>query len=163
MNHHLLAFMLGGPELLLIFTLGATALSTVIVIVALVFKHHQRRLWHETARAALDKGQPLPSYPGAQKHEIEKSWHEFARSQMAAQNHIQGFRWRRDLRGGLMLLALGLAVYAARPPSWTTGWDLAIYVPSFIGAALLLNALLSALFAPKEKDVSARPPQRDAS
>jgi hypothetical protein len=154
---------LGAPELLIIMVLGATALAALIVVVALAFKYTQRRLWHETARVALEKGQPLPPYPGAQKQENENAWHEFARSQMAAHSHLRSNRWRCDLRGGLVLIAFGLAVYAARPPNWTTGWNIAIYVPSFIGGALLLNALLGAVFPPKEADTSAHSPQRDAS
>jgi hypothetical protein len=63
----------------------------------------------------------------------------------------------------LVLLAIGLAFYAARPPSWAPIWNLAVYVPGFIGAALLLNALFSALFSQKETEADVRPPQRDAS
>ena len=163
MNHFFLAFMLMAPERALLISIAGMALAGVIVVAALVFEHHKRRLWHETARAALEKGQPLPTYPGAQKQEIEKSWHEFAMNQASAHHSFRRSRWRCDLRRGLVLLAIGAAVYMARPPSWTPGWDLAIYIPGFIGAALLLNALFSAIFSPKETETDTRPPQRDAS
>jgi hypothetical protein len=164
MIHHLfLAEMLGPPELALLIPIAAMALAGVIIVAGLVFKYHQRRLWHETARAALEKGQPLPPYPGEQEQEITKSCHENAMNQASARNNFRRFRWRRDLRGGLVLLAVGLAFYAARPPSWTPLWNLAIYIPGFIGAALLLNAWFSAIFSQKETEAEARPPQRDAS
>ena len=162
-HHFCLAFMLGAPERALLISLAGMVLAGIIIVAGLVFKYHQRRLWHETARAALEKGQPVPPYPGAQAQDTTKSWHEFAMSQMAAHHNSRRYRWRRDLRGGLVLLAVGVAVYVARPPDWTPGWDLAIYIPGFIGAALLLNALFSAIFSPKETETDTRPPQRDAS
>ena len=155
--------MLGAPERALLISLAGMVLAGIIIVAGLVFKYHQRRLWHETARAALEKGQPVPPYPGAQAQDTTKSWHEFAMSQMAAHHNFQRSRWRCDLRRGLVLVAIGLAVYVARPPSWTPGWDLAIYIPSFIGAAHLLSALFSAVFPKKETEADARPPQRDAS
>ena len=162
-HHFFFATMPGPPEIALLIPIAAMTLAGVIVVAGLIFKYHQRRLWHETARAAIEKGQPLPPYPGAQKDETEKSWHEFALSLMAAHHHCRRPRWRRDLRGGLVLLAIGLAVYFARPPDWTPGWNLAIYIPGFIGAALLLSALFSALFSSKETEADTRPPQRDPS
>ena len=162
-NHLFLVGMFGPPELALLIPIAGMALAGIIVVAGLVFKYHQRRLWHETARAAIEKGQPLPPYPGAQKDETEKSWHEFAKNQASAHHNFRRSRWRCDLRRGLVLLAIGLAFYAARPPSWTPLWNLAIYVPGFIGAALLLNALFSAIFSPKETETDTRPPQRDAS
>ena len=84
-------------------------------------------------------------------------------SQMAAHHNFRRARWRCDLRRGLMLLAVGVAVYVARPPSWTPGWDLAIYIPGFMGGALLLSALFSAIFSAKDPGDDVRPPQRDAS
>ena len=94
--------------------------------------------------------------------DASKSWHEFAMSQMAAHHNFRRARWRCDLRRGLMLLAIGGAIYVARPPSWTPGWDLAIYIPCFMGAALLLSALFSAIFSSKDPEADVRPPQRDA-
>jgi len=164
MIHHLfLAGMLSMPEFVFLIPITGMILAVVVVVAGLVFKYNERRLWHETTRAALEKGQSLPPYPGEQAQEITKSWHEFAMNQASARNNFRRYRWRRDLRGGLVLLAIGLAFYAARPPSWTPLWNLAIYVPGFIGAALLLNALFSAIFSQKEPEADARPPQRDAS
>jgi peptidoglycan/LPS O-acetylase OafA/YrhL len=162
-HHFFLAAMLGAPELALLIPIAGMVLAGVIIVAGLVFKYHQRRLWHETARAALEKGQPPPPYPGAQADDITKSWHEFAMSQMAAHHHCRRPRWRRDLRGGLVLLAIGLAVYFARPPDWTPGWNLAVYIPGFMGGALLLNALFNAVFSPKETETDTRPPHRDPS
>ena len=162
-HHFCLAFMLGAPERALLISIAGMVFAGIIIVAGLVFKYHQRRLWHETTRAALEKGLPPPSYPGTQKQEIEKSWHEFAMNQASAHHNFRRSRWRCALRRGLVLLAIGVAFYAARPPSWTPLWNLAIYVPGFIGAALLLNALFSAIFSQKETESDARPPQRDAS
>ena len=164
MIHHLfLAGILSMPEFVFLIPIVGMALAGVIVLAGLVFKYHERRLWHETTRAALEKGLPPPSYPGTQKQEIEKSWHEFAVNQVSAHHNFRRSRWRCDLRRGLVLLAIGVAFYAARPPNWAPVWNLAIYVPGFIGAALLLNAFFSAIFSQKETEADTRPPQRDAS
>ena len=162
-HHFFFATMPGPPEIALLIPIAAMTLAGVIVVAGLIFKYHQRRLWHETARAALEKGQPLPPYPGEQAQDITKSRQKFAMSQMAAHHRCRRPRWRRDLRGGLVLLAIGLAVYFARPPEWTPGWNLAIYIPGFMGGALLLNALFNAIFAQKETETDTRPPQRDPS
>jgi hypothetical protein len=160
MNHPSLSFLLGGPELLTILLLCAAALATGIVIVALAFKHQQRRLWHETARAALEKGQPLLPYPGAQKHEIEKAWHAFAMNQMAANNDFRRFRCRRDLRGGLVMLAIGAGIFLGLA-SIDHGERLRVFafVPGCIGLALLANGLVNVAFPSKEANSTDRPPE----
>jgi len=164
MIHHLfLAGLIGTSEFVFLIPITGMILAGIIIVAGLVFKYCERRLWHETTRAALEKGQPLPPYPGEQAQDITKSRQKFAMSQMAAHHRCGRSRWRRDLREGLVLLAIGLAVYVARPPGWTPGWDLAIYIPGFIGVALFLNALFSAIFSPKETETDTRPPQRDAS
>ena len=38
-----------------------------IAISAMYFKNRQRELWHETARVALEKGQPLPPMPDSEE------------------------------------------------------------------------------------------------
>lgn len=36
-------------------------LTIVIIVGGLILAYHRQRQWHETARLALEKGQPLPA------------------------------------------------------------------------------------------------------
>lgn len=99
-----------------------------IVITRLYFRNQQRRMWHETARLALEKGQPLPpDFVAPPEAQPEKNG-----------------RRRCDVRAGLILIAVGVALYLAWKHS---GMDISFYaaIPGFIGVALLLNSLFDAL------------------
>jgi formate-dependent nitrite reductase membrane component NrfD len=118
--------------------------GTIIVFVALYFAHERRRLWHETARIALEKGQPVPPNPDTNNTHV-------AREKSPAS----------DVRGGLVLIAvavglyLGLSGIRSGPGPHLIG----AYICGGIGIALLLNALITVVFARKSSDVSTRPPQ----
>ncbi len=51
-----------GILLGLILPLAGIALAGVVVVCSLYFQHRRREMWHETARVALEKGQPLPPW-----------------------------------------------------------------------------------------------------
>ena len=154
---------LGGQMIGLLVVLTTLTLSAVVAVAALYFHHQRRRLWHDTARIALEKGQPLPPQPPSWedpatvlKAVSDQQWTKSGRRKQP--------RWLRDLRGGLVMLAIGGGIYlalarAGQPPLLL----IAAYVPGFIGAALVLNALISAIFSPKESEVNPAPPPRDAS
>ena len=74
--------------------LGLAGLAAGIIFggLGMYFHHRRQALWHETARIALEKGQPLPPLPNdepAQSHEDKKN----------------------DFRGGLVLIAVGAGLY----------------------------------------------------
>lgn len=135
------------PEIVAIIIIVTTLVFvSVITVTALVLRLQQRRLWHETARLAIEKGQPVP-IPSSVLRRNEAD---------AAQSP----RRRSDVRRGLALLAVGLGVYVTllRAPNATVLY-LAAYVPAFVGVALLLNALLEAWMSRKTKDAGDTPPQ----
>lgn len=156
-------FTLGVPELMIVITLILFPFMIVaIVATALYFKFKQRQAWQELVRLALEKGQPIPPYPGQQRHEIKKSWHDFAMSQLAANKRLGYKRRLRDVRAGLVLLAIGAAVYftsLGAAGSERGSFAFFAYLPAFIGAALLLNGLLDAIFSRKDDDPGAQSPQ----
>lgn len=119
---------LAGHEIGLIFGLGGMALGLVIVIAAMYFHHQRRVLWHETARIALEKGQPLPPNLG----ENDTS----CRSQATPAN---------DIRGGLISIAVGAGLYLFFVGFGMGPLRFVGAIPAFVGIAMLLFGLLAAL------------------
>jgi hypothetical protein len=143
--HMAAAFGLGAVELIVVAMLVAFPVFVVaIVAVALSFKHRQRQMWHETARLALEKGQPLPPMPGGEKQGGLPSAETMA---------------HHDIRGGLVLLALGVGL-------WLTflhiggNYQFIGAIPGFIGIALLIFGVGRALLARRKTDrAEPHPPQ----
>lgn len=98
----------------------------------------KQKFWHETARLAIEKGQPVPLLPIAPKNGNETPP---PRSAIG-----------RDVRAGLILLGVGAGCYFAFRTANFGPAMFAFYIPIFIGAALLLNALFTALIASKSSD-----------
>ncbi len=108
--------------------LAAFVLAGVITVAAMYFRHRRRELWHETARIALEKGQPLPPQNPDEDDEVETS------TEHRTADH--------DVRGGLILIAVGAGLwvmFGAMSPSLRYVGA----IPGFIGVALLLFALLT--------------------
>lgn len=98
-----------------------------IAITAMYFHHRRRELWHETARIALERGQPLPPpdlYDQAEKEEIEKD---------RVADH--------DVRGGMVLIAVGIGLWIMFS-GFAPGLRYIGAIPGLIGVALLLYALI---------------------
>ena len=119
-------------------------LGGIMGITAMYFKHQQNRLRHEMVRLALEKGQPIPDFPGEKEHRRIKSRDNLS---------------RHDLRGGLILIGIGAGLYlffvtVGAPEARFIG-----AIPGFIGVALLLHALLDALLPRKNTTPEDRPPQ----
>jgi hypothetical protein len=106
----------------------------IVVLIAIkrYFQWKRHQAWHETARLALEKGQPLP--PGAPGTYIDL--------QPLARHRDQG---ACDLRGGLVAIAVGAGMYYAMPG------DTRMFgaIPAFVGVALLISGLFRILFADK--------------
>jgi hypothetical protein len=136
------------PLIPLVAIVGGFAVAVLVPLAAMYFQHQKRQLWHETARVALEKGQPLPAMPMSDeelKHAAPPPGTEPAAWEQARQ--IQ--QRRNDLRSGLILIAVGAGLYLflgqmAGPVRYCGA------IPGFIGVAMLLNALLSLVFGGKK-------------
>lgn len=122
----LLAEMLGAHWVAIAAILGGITLTSVIIVFGLKFALRRQELWHETARVALEKGQPLPPMPG----DMNETEHPEQNS---------------DIRTGLIMIAVGAGLYLFFL-SLFDGWLKYVgAIPGFIGVALLLYGLLSGL------------------
>ena len=116
-------------------TLAAITAGATITVSSLYFQHQRKRLWHETARIALEKGQPVPSTSPEKKTD---------RPRQDLNQH--------DLRAGLILMAAGAGIFAFF--NELTGTRLAFLgaIPGFIGVALVLHHLITKISGPKTPD-----------
>ncbi|MBC7369411.1 MAG: hypothetical protein H7343_21805 [Undibacterium sp.] len=111
--------------------------AAVIFFIALYFGNQRRRQWHETARIALEKGQPIPAMP-------------MQGGRVRAEERMGGPR--NDIRAGLVLIAVGFGLYFGFTTGELRGVPLiAAYVPGFVGVALLVNGIITALGSPKNE------------
>jgi hypothetical protein len=135
----LLAEISGAQIIAIVAILAGISLTAIIIVFGLKFAQRRQELWHETARVALEKGQPLPPLPG----------------EMQQDNHPEQ---NSDFRTGLILIAVGAGLYLFFL-SLFGGWMKYIgTIPGFIGVALLLYATANALAGRKDKSPSDRPP-----
>jgi hypothetical protein len=131
----LLASLESLPWIAIIAVGGGMLISIVVIVGGLIIAHHRQKLWHETARLALEKGQALP----AQLDEAPQS-----------QPRQRTVGPGRDLRAGLILIAVGAGLYLFLGTLVGQALGLVGAIPGFIGVALLLYALLSTLFNSKD-------------
>ena len=105
--------------------IGVMFFVAVIVVSIQYAKIRRREMWHQTARVALEKGQPLPP-PDKQE--------ETSRSGLPS--------GPRDIRAGLILIAVGagLALFLGKVHS--VGMGYMGVIPGFIGVALLLYGVV---------------------
>jgi hypothetical protein len=113
-------------------------LTAVIIVYGLKFALRRQELWHETARVALEKGQPLPPMPGDM-------------------NEAENPEQNSDIRTGLIMIAVGAGLYLFFL-SLFGGWMKYVgAIPGFIGVALLLYGLFSGLN--RKNPPAGQPPQ----
>jgi hypothetical protein len=109
--------------------------GAAIAISGMYFNHRRQALWHELARLAIEKGQPLPPQP--QKE--EKSLAEKRRDET-----------RDDFRTGLILVAAGVGLWLFLGTFIRRELGYVGAVPGFVGVALLIHGLLSVTFGRKQ-------------
>ncbi len=105
----------------------------VIVLVAIksVARFQRQRMWHDTVRAAIDKGQPIPD----------------ALAQMASWSRRRCFgpwMWYR----GIIWIAVGVGLYLVN----TGGVRQWAPLPICVGIALLIGGLVGSLLGNKHRD-----------
>ncbi len=105
----------------IIFGCGVAA---VAIIFGVSYAKKEQELWHETARIAIEKGQPVPPGP----------------------SEIKSGGKRNDIRVGLILIAVGLGVYLFLYA--VVGSRLANVgtIPGLIGVALFGYGIVEAAF-----------------
>jgi len=118
----------------------------LIIVASLYFKNQDQKMWHETARIALEKGQPIPGAPANIREALDKK----------PEPRASG---RCDLKAGLILIAIAAGLYfgGGEMHMPTAG----VYIPGFIGVALLINALIIYLTTKKtpENTSPTQPPR----
>lgn len=114
----------------------AFVLIGVIVVTALYFQNRRRELWHQTARLALEKGQPLPAM-------AEDEATPRPRPNDTAEN---------DLRAGLICLAAGFGLYLFLGSFLGRGLGLVGAIPGFVGVALLISGIVRLLLRKRNAD-----------
>lgn len=141
-----------GQLIAVISLIGGLLLALVIPVVALILHHRKRQLWHETARLALEKGQPLPpSQVEADDAELTPPpGVSFAEWQAAKRAESRS----HATKGGLVLIAVGGGIIAFFSAMGSKNFGMIGTIPGFIGIALLIHAVCESFF-----DKSPRPPQ----
>lgn len=116
------------PHLIaIIVPVAGMILGGVMAITAMYFRHLRQQLWHETARLALEKGQPLPAAP-----EMERRF------------QVRVKREKNDVRTGLILLAVSGGIFVFLRAVGEREAAAVAAIPGFIGLALLLFGVIAA-------------------
>jgi hypothetical protein len=126
---------LGVAEIGIVFAVLGMGFGGIMGLAGMYFHHQRQRLWHETARIALERGQPVPPHDSDDDH--AKPYRKKNRST----NH--------DVRGGLVLIAVGAGLWLMLGG---IAGDLRYVgaIPGFIGVALLLYAFLAWIVSPDD-------------
>jgi hypothetical protein len=152
---------LQGDESMVAVIAVTLSLAIPIVAIVMVFTHKLRKeqLWHETARLAIEKGQPIPARPLSADDDKAAvapagtnpaEWDRFNRAH----------RRRKDIRNGLILAGIGAGFYFSETGGrFGQAHGLVVFVPLFMGLGLFLNGLLDGLFSRKAGDSGDFPPR----
>ncbi|MDO8540925.1 MAG: sigma-70 family RNA polymerase sigma factor [Opitutaceae bacterium] len=89
---HFAATLGNGNVMGIIGVVGGLSFTAFVIVSTFYFQHRKRQLWHETARLALEKGQPLPALP----HEDEERENRPPPGVSFAHNHWRNARRRHE-------------------------------------------------------------------
>jgi hypothetical protein len=118
--------------------LGGLTFTILLIFFGLRFVQRRQELWHETARVALEKGQPLPPLP---------------RDMQPAKDP----NGNNDMRVGLVMIATGAGLYLFFA-AFVYPLRFLAAIPGFIGIALVLYAVFNPQLKQKHPPAD-RPPQ----
>jgi hypothetical protein len=110
-----------------------------VVAIANIAKWQRDRLWHDTARMALEKGQPIPTLD-----HHPRAWRKYRR----------GYRGGRCFPRGLVTIAVGVALYFIAPEGLGRWWIL----PVLVGSAQFVIGLISLLSPDRDEGPDDLPP-----
>jgi hypothetical protein len=130
-------------QLALIIPIVVLILGTVIVVAGMITHNRNRQMWHETARLALEKGQPLPPLHEDREPKRSQKWGDAS----------------DDIRAGLICIAVGAALYLFLGSFIGGGLGYVGAIPGFIGIALLLFGVVRLLTERKSSSNDDRPSQ----
>lgn len=155
----LFALLNGGELIALVCVVGGLGFVLVCAVSAMYFRHRQSVLWHETARIALEKGQPIPPPPvGLDDHGDRSGFTaSLPPEQRIALQRAQ--RIRGYLIGGLINIAVGVGAFIALvnlQPRIPMNVQYFALIPVCIGIALLLGVAIEALVGRKLDQPSAQ-------
>jgi hypothetical protein len=134
---------LGTAELGIIVGIFGLGVGLVFGLFGMYFHHRRQELWHETARIALEKGQPLPALPNDEPSPVDRERAET----------------KNDFRSGFVLIAVGIGLYIFLTGFLGISLGRVGAIPGLIGVALLLYAVLNSIFGRKKSGPDNRPPQ----
>lgn len=139
----ILAETISSREFGLYFGLGGMLFGLIFGGLGMYFNHRKQAMWHETARLALEKGQPIPE-PSPNSC---GNW--FGSGNQADNKEASANRRRGLLISGLVNVAVGVGLFIAlinmaKPTAYFAA------IPFFIGMALLLAAALDGWLGAKK-------------
>lgn len=117
---------------------GGMLIASICIIGGLITANRRQAMWHETARIALEKGQPLPRLPEDED--------EPKRDRSPA----------NDIRAGLVLIAVGAGLFLFLGGLGAAKVGMVGAIPGLIGVALLLFGIVTAMM--KRNDPPSSPP-----
>lgn len=132
---HFLADISNLPWVAIVAVGGGMLVAIVVIVGGLIIAYHRQKQWHETARLALEKGQPLPA-----QQDVPQS--------RPSDRPASGPG--RDFRAGLVLIGVGAGLYLFLGSLVSQSLGLVGAIPGFIGVALLLYALFSTVTKGKD-------------
>jgi hypothetical protein len=123
---HLLADISSIPWVAIVAIAGGLLIGPIVIFIVFNSIHRRHQLWHETARVALEKGQPLPPMP----------------ADVAPPPSLPP-KPANDIRSGLVLIAVGAGLYLFLGSLVSQSMGYVGAIPGFIGIALLLFGLFN--------------------
>jgi hypothetical protein len=152
MNH--LAFPLHLPILAntyppfvyaLMVPVAALVFAMLVIGIGAYFRNKEDQRRHETARLALERGQPVPGFA--------EPW------QRSGAYNVSPKSWIGLMAGGMINLAVGIGLYftlVSIPGAYVARY--CSLIPGLVGVALLACALIVALSSRSKSDAGGPPP-----
>lgn len=132
MTTTLLPLAVSGNDFGFFITLAGMATGIIFGGLGMYFHHKRQALWHETARIALEKGQPVPPAP---------DWEESGAARILSNEQVRANRIRGLFISGLVNIALGAGLYLGLTQLSGALANFAA-IPGFIGIALVVAGLI---------------------